>query len=95
MDGARLKAGGMDGVQHLAELPELCAHLRALGGHGVELGVDAGKGHVGQRAVGQQDLLRLPNQKAAEAHAGVHLDVGLRNGGAVLRHRVQGQSGIH
>ena len=94
VDGAGLKAGGVDGVQHPLELLELVLRLLA-GWGGVDLGVNAGQGHVGQGAVGQQDLLRLPHQEAAEAHAGVHLDVGLGHGGAVLRQGVEGQARVH
>ena len=96
VDQTGLKPGGVDGVQHLVELLELGGYLLlAALWAGVELCVDAGQGHVGQGAVGQENLLRLPYQEAAEAHPRVHLDVGLGHGGAVLRHRVEGQAGIH
>ena len=96
VDQTGLKPGGVDGVQHLVELLELGGYLLlAALGAGMELGIDAGQGHIGQGAVGQEDLLRLPHQEAAEAHPRVHLNVGLGHGGAVFRHRVQGQAGVH
>ena len=95
MDGARLEAGGVDGIQHLVELLQLAAGLRIVALHAVELSVDALQGHIGQGAVGQEDLFRLVHQKAAEAHAGVHLDVGAGDGGPGLCQGVEGQAGIH
>ncbi len=95
VDGARLKPGGVDGVQHLVEPLQLVGALRVPHPHGVELGVDALQGHVGQGAVGQQNLLRLADQKAAKAHTRVHLDVGAGHGGPVFCQGVEGQAGVH
>ena len=94
VDGAGLKPGPPDGVHRPVELlqlggeipPVLLAHL--------DLGADAGDGHVGQVAVHRQDLLRLVGQEAAEAHAGVDLDVGLHHGGALLRRGVEGHARV-
>ena len=95
VDDPRLKSGGVDGLQHSLELRKLLNRLGVLGGDGVELGIDARQGHLGQRAVGQQNFFRLTDQETAEAHAGVHLDVGLHHGGAVFRQGVEGQPRIH
>ena len=44
---------------------------------------------------GCKTALFAADQKTAEAHAGVHLDVGLGHGGAVLRQGVEGQARVH
>ena len=61
---------------------------------GVELGIGAGNGHVGQVLVDGQQLFRLRGQKASQPHAGVHQHVGHGDGGARLRQGVQGHPGL-
>jgi len=95
VDKPRLKPGGADGVQHLLELLQLLRGGGVVGLGGVELGVNAAQGHVGQRAVGQQQLLRLGGEESAKAQPGVHLNVGLGDGGAVLRQGVERHAGVH
>ena len=90
VDGTRLEPGGVDGLHHLLEEGQLLRRLPALFPGGVDLGVDAREGHVGEIPVHGQHLLRLGGQEAAVAHAGVHLNVGLHHGGAGLGQAVEG-----
>ena len=94
MDNPRLKARGPDGLHHPVELPQPGGRILSALFPGVELGADARHGHIGQVAVDREDLLRLVGQEAAEAHAGVDLDVGLHHGGAGLRRAVEGHARV-
>ena len=95
VDDPGLKAGLVYRLHHPVELLELLGGVVPVGVDGVDLGINAREGHVGQIPVDVYDLLRLPGQEAAEAQAGIHLDVGLGHGGAGLRRAVEGEAGVH
>ena len=95
VDDAGLKPGGVDGLHRPGEVGQLAVQVPAVWLQGVQLGAQAGHRHIGQAAVDRQELFRLGDQKAPEAHARIHLDVGLGNGGAALRHGVEGQPRVH